>query len=99
MPIKTTLSIGLRSIPPANRRPGSLSRTARYGKPARATQQDTASTSFRPRVVLPDPRLQVAREAFCKALQKRVIDLERLITEAVNEEEADYWRGLLKRLT
>jgi hypothetical protein len=83
------------SIPPANRRTGNLARVARRGKPIRQT---ATSTSFKPEVILPDPRIRAAREAFYKALQKRAEELERLVIEAVNEKEADHWRGLLDNL-
>lgn len=96
--MKTAIGIGLRSIPPANRRQANLARVARHGKPSRAARQDTASTSFKPRVILPDPRTQAARGALQKALSNRARDLEELIADAADVTEAVVWRGLLKNL-
>lgn len=98
MPMRTAISIGLRTVPPVNRQSGSLVRIARFGKPARLAQQNTTSTSFRARVILPDPRIEAARRAFHKAVTKRIADLEILISESVNEQEADHWRSLLRNL-
>jgi hypothetical protein len=92
------MRVKLHSIPPANRKPGSLARTARFGKPARPAAQQTESTSFKPRVILPDPRGREAREQFYQAIRKRAADLERLIQEAPEPEEARFWQGFLQRL-
>lgn len=88
----------LRSIPPANRKPGSLARTAKFAKPTRPAVQQAESTSFAPRAIQPDPRIKAAREQFYLAIRKRIADLEGLIQEAVEPEEAKIWRELLRHL-
>jgi len=92
------LGVKLYSIPPANRRPGSLARVARFGKPVRTAAQETESTSFAPRAIQPDPRIRAAREQLYQAIAKRVADLERLIQDAIEPEEVQHWQELLRRL-
>lgn len=82
----------LRSIPPANRRPGSLARVAKFSKPVRSAAQGTESTSFKPRMIAPDPRIKES------ATQERIADLERLIREASDPEQAEFWQRLLRQI-
>lgn len=89
------LRIKLHSIPPGLRRPGNLARTARFGKPTRTAAQQTESTSFAPRVILPDPKISEAREALSRAIRERIDDLKRLVSEAAEPAEAEYWQKIL----
>lgn len=47
--------------------------------------------------VVPGGQGQLAREALRAALAEKVKQIERLIVEAVNEEEAEFWRRELTR--
>lgn len=102
----------LRSIPPANRRMGSLNRLSSMRSatgrgmvfvgsarpPAGEQPGSSASPEFSPRVIAPDAQVQRQRAAWRQALAAKVQQLERLLVEAALPEEAAFWKAELARL-
>lgn len=63
------------------------------GRPAKVQEED----GFRPRVIRPDDQRERQRQAFLKALDAKLRQLERLMAEAVNAAEMAFWRAEIER--
>ena len=103
------LAMRLHSIPPTNRRPGTLARLSSMraaGRVGLSIGSMGAGPSARPadvdasprfHVIVPDGQAERERAVFRRTIAEKLRQLERLIAEAANSEEMQFWQRELER--